>query len=214
MYFIIFSGDIMDSEEIIKRIKRKRQNYFNNVDNKKNSKYISNLFTRTLIAVIVVLISAIYVNASDKNLKSYKENLFEKSLSFNKVSSAYNKVFGNVMPLELDKGTTKSVFNEGISYSDITKYENGYKLTLTNNMVTSLYDGIVVFIGEKEGYGNTIIVQGSNGVDIWYGNVTNVGVSLYDYIDKDTMLGESVDSNLYLVFNKENQFLGYEEYLK
>ena len=214
MYFIIFSGDIMDSEEIIKRIKRKRQNYFNNVDNKKNSKYISNLFTRTLIAVIVVLISAIYVNASDKNLKLYKENLFEKSLSFNKVSSAYNKVFGNVMPLELDKGTTKSVFNEGISYSDITKYENGYKLTLTNNMVTSLYDGIVVFIGEKEGYGNTIIVQGSNGVDIWYGNVTNVGVSLYDYIDKDTMLGESLDSNLYLVFNKENQFLGYEEYLK
>lgn len=214
MYFIIFSGDIMDSEEIIKRIKRKRQNYFNNVDNKKNSKYISNLFTRTLVAVIVVLISAIYVNASDKNLKSFKENLFEKSLSFNKVSSAYNKVFGNVMPLELDKGTTKSVFNEGISYSDITKYENGYKLTLTNNMVTSLYDGIVVFIGEKEGFGNTIIVQGSNGVDIWYGNVTNVGVSLYDYIDKDTMLGESVDSNLYLVFNKENQFLGYEEYLK
>ena len=214
MYFIIFSGDIMDSEEIIKRIKRKRQNYFNNVDNKKNSKYVSNLFTRTLVAVIVVLISAIYVNASDKNLKSYKENLFEKSLSFNKVSSAYNKVFGNVMPLELDKGTTKSVFNEGISYSDITKYENGYKLTLTNNMVTSLYDGIVVFIGEKEGYGNTIIVQGSNGVDIWYGNVTNVGVSLYDYIDKDTMLGESIDSNLYLVFNKENQFLGYEEYLK
>lgn len=214
MYFIIFSGDIMDSEEIIKRIKRKRQNYFNNVDNKKNSKYISNLFTRTLVAVIVVLISAIYVNASDKNLKSFKENLFEKSLSFNKVSSAYNKVFGNVMPLELDKGTTKSVFNEGISYSDITNYENGYKLTLTNSMVTSLYDGIVVFIGEKEGYGNTIIVQGSNGVDIWYGNVTNVGVSLYDYIDKDTMLGESVDSNLYLVFNKENQFLGYEEYLK
>lgn len=214
MYFIIFSGDIMDSEEIIKRIKRKRQNYFNNVDNKKNSKYISNLFTRTLVAVIVVLISAIYVNASDKNLKLFKENLFEKSLSFNKVSSAYNKVFGNVMPLELDKGTTKSVFNEGISYSDITKYENGYKLTLTNNMVTSLYDGIVVFIGEKEGYGNTIIVQGSNGVDIWYGNVTNVGVSLYDYIDKDTMLGESLDSNLYLVFNKENQFLGYEEYLK
>ena len=214
MYFIIFSGDIMDSEEIIKRIKRKRQNYFNNVDNKKNSKYVSNLFTRTLVAVIVVLISAIYVNASDKNLKSYKENLFEKSFSFNKVSSAYNKVFGNVMPLELDKGTTKSVFNEGISYSDIIKYENGYKLTLTNNMVTSLYDGIVVFVGEKEGYGNTIIVQGSNGVDIWYGNVTNVGVSLYDYIDKDTMLGESIDSNLYLVFNKENQFLGYEEYLK
>ena len=207
----------MDNEEIIRRIKQKRNNYFSDLENKKNvknNKYISNLFTRTLVAVIVVLLSAIYINMSDKNLNKYKENLFEKSLSFNKISNAYNKVFGNVMPLELDKGTTQMVFNERISYSEINNFENGYKLSLTNNMVTSLYDGIVVFIGEKDNYGNTIIVQGSNGVDIWYGNVTNVGISLYDYIDKGTMLGEAVDNNLYLVFNKEDQFLGYEEYLK
>ncbi len=181
---------------------------------KVRSKYISNLFTRTLIAVIIVLLTAIYINIKDNNLKTYKKYLFEKSLSFNKISSTYNKLFGKTLPLDLDKGTAKTVFNDGISYNNIEKYNNGFKLTLTNNVVQSLYDGIVVFIGEKENYGKTIIIQGTDGVDIWYGNVLNVNVTLYDYINKDTLIGETIDENLYLVFNKENEYLSYEEYLK
>lgn len=180
----------------------------------KENKYISNLFTRCLISVILCLVSLIYINISNKNLKTYKANLFEKSLSFTKVSNIYNKYFGTVLPLELEKGATKTVFSEGLSYLDINKYKNGYELNLDNNIVNSVWDGIVVFIGEKENYGNTIIVQGSDGVDIWYGNVSNVNVTLYDYISKNTILGESTDKKLYLVFDKENEYLSYEKYLK
>ena len=202
----------MDNEEIIKSlIHNKNKKVSSNI---LKSKYISFLFTRTLLAIIVILVSAIYVNMNDKNLKIYKEKLFEKSLSFNKISKSYNKVFGKVLPLEIEKGTTKTVFNDGLSYSKIDKYENGFKLDMTSNAVTSLYDGIVVFIGNKDTYKNTVIVQGSDGVDIWYGNVSNVSVTLYDYITKDTIIGEAADNTLYLVFNKENEYLGYEEYLK
>ena len=197
----------MDNEEIIKKLRQNKSNKFNNKVMK--SKYISNLFTRTLLSVIVILISAIYVNMNDENLKNYKEKLFENSLSFTKISKSYNKVFGKVLPLELDKGTTKTVFNEGISYNNIEKYENGYRLDLTSNAVTALYDGIVVFIGNKDNYENTVIIQGSDGVDIWYGNINDVGVNLYDYVSKDTMLGQANDNKLYLVFNKENDYLVY-----
>lgn len=200
----------MDNEEIIKSLRHNKKVSSNIL----KSKYISFLFTRTLLAIIVILVSAIYVNMNDKNLKIYKEKLFEKSLSFNKISKSYNKVFGKVLPLEIEKGTTKTVFNDGLSYSKIDKYENGFKLDMTSNAVTSLYDGIVVFIGNKDTYKNTVIVQGSDGVDIWYGNVSNVSVTLYDYITKDTIIGEAADNTLYLVFNKENEYLGYEEYLK
>ena len=182
--------------------------------NNKKSNYISNLFSRTLVSVIVVLLSAIYINYSNKNFQKYKENLFEHSISFTRISKTYNKVFGQIIPIDIEKGTTKMVFDNKITYDSIEEYNNGYKLSLTNNLVTSLYDGIVVFIGEKEGYGNTVIVQGSNGVDIWYGNVTNVGVSLYDYIDKKSTIAEAKDNTLYLVFNRENEYLNYEEYLK
>lgn len=202
----------MDNEQIIKSLRHNKNKKVSS--NILKSKYISFLFTRTLLAIIVILVSAIYVNMNDKNLKNYKEKLFEKSLSFNKISKSYNKVFGDVLPLEIEKGTTKTVFNDGLSYSKIDKYENGFKLDMTSNAVTSLYDGIVVFIGNKDNYKNTVIVQGSDGVDIWYGNVSNVSVTLYDYITKDTIIGEAADNTLYLVFNKENEYLGYEEYLK
>lgn len=202
----------MDNEEIIKNLRHNKNKKVS--PNILKSKYISFLFTRTLLAIIVILVSAIYVNMNDKNLKNYKEKLFEKSLSFNKISKSYSKVFGDALPLEIEKGTTKTVFNDGLSYSKIDKYENGFKLDMTSNAVTSLYDGIVVFIGNKDTYKNTVIVQGSDGVDIWYGNVSNVSVTLYDYITKDTIIGEAADNTLYLVFNKENAYLGYEEYLK
>ena len=195
----------MDTKSILKKLNKTKR---------KNSVYISNLFSRTLIATIIVLVSAIYINMSSKNLDIYKNNFFEKSLSFNKISKAYNKVFGKTIPIEIDKGTTKTVFNDKISYNNIVKYKDGFKLSLDNNIVYSLYEGIVVFIGEKEGYGKTMIVQGSNGVDIWYGNLDNVTLNLYDYINKKDIIGDAKNNELYLVFNKENEYLGYEGYLE
>ena len=72
--------------------------------------------------------------------------------------------------------------------------------------------GIVVYVGEKEGYGNTVIVQQSNGIDVWYGNVDNVDVNLYDYLIKNTIIGTSKDS-LYLVFQKNGEYLDYKNYI-
>ena len=40
-------------------------------------------------------------------------------------------------------------------------------------------------MGEKEGYGNTLIIQGADGVDIWYGNVNSTSLKLYDYIERN-----------------------------
>lgn len=200
----------MSNEEIIKYMKQKKNYNVNNI----KSNYISNLFTRTLISIILVLLIAIVIKNKPDVVNIFKERIFDKSLSFNKISNVYNKYFGKVIPIEIDKGTTKMVFNDKIDYTNIENYENGFRLTLNNKLVTSLYDGIVVFIGEKPGYGNTVIVQGSDGVDIWYGNVENISVKLYDYINKSNTIGEAKDNNLFLLFNKENEYLNYEEYLK
>ena len=78
--------------------------------------------------------------------------------------------------------------------------------------MNALNSGIVVFIGEKENYGNVVIVQGIDGVDIWYGNITNVNLSLYDYVEKNSILGSSSDDHIYFVIQKDNNYLDYEEY--
>ena len=51
-------------------------------------------------------------------------------------------------------------------------------------MVPVIESGVVVFIGEKEGYGNTIIVEQVNGVDVYYSNINPSNIKLYDYIEK------------------------------
>ena len=81
-----------------------------------------------------------------------------------------------------------------------------------SSLVNSLASGIVVFSGEKDGFGNTVIIQGIDGADIWYGNLENISLNLYDYIEVGTVIGNTVDEYLYLVIKKDNEYIKYEDY--
>jgi len=72
--------------------------------------------------------------------------------------------------------------------------------------------GLVVFVGEKEGYGNVVIVEQLDGVDCWYGNLSTTNVKLYDYVESGSLLGV-VDNELYLVYKEEGNAISYEKYL-
>ena len=65
------------------------------------------------------------------------------------------------------------------------------------------------YIGEKEEYGNTVIIQQIDGIDVWYGNISNTSIKLYDYVEKGNLLGEC-SNELYLVFKKDGNRLDYE----
>ena len=69
--------------------------------------------------------------------------------------------------------------------------------------------GIVTFIGEKEGYNNTIIIQQSNGYYAWYGNVQEK-VKLYDYVEQGEILGTSKDNFYYYVLYKDDKPITHE----
>ena len=127
----------------------------------------------------------------------------------------YNKYFGSIVPLKNMGSDEKTVFNEKMTYEEIKNYQNGYELTVQNNyLVPVINSGIVVFIGEKDNLGNTVIIQGIDGIDYWYSNVENLSVNLYDYTSKGDYLGTSKDNKLYLTFKKENDFLEYDEVVK
>lgn len=196
------------------RIKSKRQYGIVEIDEKPKSNYFKNLLSRTLITIILVLLSVIYINSSDENLLSYKEKVLTKNFSFATFNNWYQKHFGTIIPLELKENKTTTVFNESLIYTDIEKYNNGFKLTVNNNeIIKNITSGIIVYIGEKENYGNVVIVQGIDGVDIWYGNITSSNLTLYDYVEKDTILGEAKDNQIYIVLSKSGEYLDYEEYI-
>jgi len=176
-------------------------------------KYIKGLISRILIAVIFVLGSIIYTNYSDNNKKLYQHYVLENSLSFTKINNLYQDLFGEVDIINKKKNDATTVFKNGINYKNIEDYKNGSKLTIgINEIVNAIKSGIVVYIGEKDDLGNTIIIQGNDGVDIWYSNITDTDIKVYDYIEAGNILGTSNGDFIYLTINKDGKYLSYEEY--
>lgn len=199
-------------EEYLEAFKRKKKVSYSKYSKSEKSpkKKFNNIISKVLLSIIFFLISIIFTNLSDQNLFLYKEYVLTESLPFTKIKSWYEDLFGEVLPKD---ETPKTVFNGKLVYKGIEDYFEGSKLLVNNNtLVNNITSGIVVFIGNKENYGNTVIIQGIDGADIWYGNLTNVSVKLYDYIEKETVLGEVDGENLYLVIKKDNEFIKYENY--
>ncbi len=177
--------------------------------------YLRSLILRSMLVIVLFLIMAII---SKSNI-TYKDliisNIYEKNLSFTKIKNLYDKYLGGVIPLEKTIEKEMTVFSEKLSYSDSSKYYDGVKLTVNNNYLVPIQsEGMVIFIGEKENYGNVVIVEGLDGVNIWYGNMEKLTVKLYDYVEKGTYLGTTKNNNLYLIYQKDGKFLDYQKYIE
>ena len=196
-------------DEYLKMHKMKKKDFNKNNDVSKK-KIISKYVTKFMLAIIFFLVSVIFTNMSDNNLLLYKEYVLTESLPFTKIKGWYEELFGEVLP---KSDNTQTVMSGKLVYKEIKDYQDGEVLTVSSKaLVNSLTSGVVVFLGEKDGYGNTVIIQGIDGVDIWYGNLENVSVTLYDYIEEGTVIGSIKDEFLYLVIKKDNEFIKYEDY--
>ena len=129
--------------------------------------------------------------------------------------SLYQKYLGGIEPITKIMEETTPVFNEELTYESKDPYLDGTKLKVTPNyLVPILAEGLVVFIGEKENYGNVIVIESLDGIDIWYGYIKEPTVKLYDYVKKGAYLGATDDTYLFLAYQKDGQFLDYNQYLK
>ncbi len=201
-------------EDIIKKNKQKRNNYVTRKprNNSSKIKYFRNLITRSLLTIILVLGSIIYTNLSAKNKELYQKYVLENSLSFNKINNIYQDLFGKVDILSKKESTP--VFKDELNVTRVEAYQNSYKLMVSKgSSVSALASGIVVFMGEKDDLGYTIIVQGNDGVDIWYSGVTSSELKVYDYIESTTIIGITSEDYLYITLNKDGEYLNYEEYI-
>ena len=199
-----------------KRREQKRQKILHGEKKKKEyPKWLFSFFTRTLFTVILTLICMIVLKSNKAWKATFYQKVYESNFSFATINQWYQNKFGSPIPFkDFFEKETEPVFHETLSYQEESKYLDGVSLTVSEHyLVPTLESGLVVFIGEKEGYGKTVIVQQMNGVDCWYGNLEEANVKLYDYVEKGSLLGESKDTNLYLVFKKEGNVLDYHDYL-
>lgn len=187
-------------------------------EEEKSDSYLHKLIFWTMIKILVVVIlflaSLIYIKQSDKNKENYKRVVYNNSLSFAKIYNVYKEYLGDVIPFKNTlNDNTKLVSNEKITYEKITKENDGYMLTVSSSYtVPSIKSGIVIKVDKKSSYKTMITIQDKNGLNITYGCLNNVNVKLYDYVEKGEILG-SADKKLYLIFEKDDKYLSYEEYL-
>lgn len=169
--------------------------------------------SKTLITIIIMLIILILIKSNNKFKEEFYKQVYSNNISFTYFKNLYNRYIGDSEIF--DKVIkTETVFNEEFVYESKEKYLDGVKLNVNKNYLVPINEsGIVVYIGNKEGYNNTVIIQRIDGIDEWYGNINNINVELYDYVKKGEVLGE-VDSELYLVYKKDGTVLNYEDYIK
>lgn len=199
----------MTIESVKEEINKRRKNKTHPLVKEKTKRKLVNKLTILLLLVLGVIIGI----KTNKDFKQFvKVKVFEETFPFSKINSLYQKYFGTSLPFEgVLKNDTETVFKEKLSYSKKEKYQDGLKLTVSKEYLAPVLEsGMVVFIGDKETYGKTVIIQQIDGIDVWYSNMDNINVNLYDYIEKGTLIGSVKESSLILLFKKDGKILDYE----
>ena len=177
---------------------------------KEEEKSSFGMLNRFLVVILITIITLIFLKGNSLFKEKFYKYVYEDHISFAFLNNLYQKYFGN--PIPSLKEDTKAVFDEKISYINKTKYQDGVELDVSSNyLVPSLNSGMVIFIGEKEGYGNTVVIEQTDGTEVWYSNIST-NLKMYDYIEKGTSVGEA-NGKLYLVFKKDGNILNYEDYI-
>ncbi len=173
----------------------------------------SRLCSRFLVCVVLILGILIILKGNPVLKKNVYDKVFSSNINFSKISDIYEKYLGSVFPLDLKKDDTQTVSSSKIDYKNLEKYQDGVSLEVSKNYAVNIFKGgIVTFAGEKEGYGNTVVVLQADDTEVWYGNLSRIDVSMYDYLKTGAIIGEC-DEKLYLVFKKDGQVLDYKKYI-
>ena len=175
--------------------------------------YLRNLLVRCMCVLVIFLLMLIFSKKSSLYKDFIISNVYETNISFARINKLYDKYLGGVFPFNHNNNFVP-VFKENLEYDNLSLFHDGVKLSVIDNyLVPSLSGGMITYIGEKENYGNVIIVTTEDDVNIWYGNIKRSAVKLYDYVSIGNYLGE-VDGNiLYLVFSKDKKYLDYKEFI-
>lgn len=204
-----------DIEKLKSKMKEKRYQRYDQKNKKANNNFLYKTGLKFLIIILLTITTLIVLKRYPNLKEKFYEEIYDKNISFAKVNHLYKNLFGNPIPFsDYFESKTKPVFNEKLTYYKSEDYLDGVKLIVDKNYLTpSLESGMVIFIGDKDNYPNTVIIEQVNGISVWYSNLENINVNLYDYIDKGTLIGSTINDELYLVYKKDGKILNYNDYL-
>lgn len=157
------------------------------------------LFKFLLAAILVLAVAILFKNApsSFDGARTAVKQVMEEEFQFAAVSKWYEGQFGK--PLAFLPSSEKK---QGVKQKDYAVPASGkvmqsfqkdgqgvFVQTAVNATVEPVNEGVVIFAGKKEGFGNTVEIQHADGTESWYGNLSETTVKLYDYVEQKQKIG-------------------------
>ncbi|WP_408007076.1 peptidoglycan DD-metalloendopeptidase family protein [Pseudalkalibacillus sp. A8] len=165
------------------------------------------LFRMMAAVCLFLIVGIVFKNPSDNldPLRTFVHNSFEQEFQFASIAGWYEDKFGKPIALFPTESKDKDVANTSKKMQDYalpantkvlqTFEDNGQGILLeTGNQshVSAIKEGFVIFVGEKDQLGKTVVVQHFDGSESWYGKLDRIddGIKLYNYIDLGANLGK------------------------
>lgn len=163
----------------------------------------------------------------------HAQDAMTRDYRFEEVAAWYESTFG-APPIDLpilsaDKGNEVPVQ----SSRDLWVFPSDWKVVKSyhpetprivldlgeDGRVSSMETGLVTFVGEKEGFGLTVIVTLSGHREVWYGNLSNTFVKVNDWINEGEGIGQAAvmkeqNRYLYLALRQKDTFIDPAEVIR
>lgn len=160
------------------------------------------LFKVLASACLFLVVAIMFKNdaALFEKPKAFVADAMDKNFQFATVIHWYEEQFGQSFALlpkqkqneELAEETQPSLPATGKVLQEFE--QDGQKISIETNMnekVEASNGGVVEFIGEKPGFGQTVIIQHADQSQTWYGNLAEIDVKAYDYVEKGAEVGQA-----------------------
>ncbi|MBT2574239.1 M23 family metallopeptidase [Bacillus sp. ISL-51] len=162
----------------------------------------NSIILKCLLAACLVLISAIAYKTDKQPLAQIKPAIaqtFQKEFQFAAVSHWFESAFGNPLAF-LTPGTKKKGGQVAVSHDlavpaagkiqeDFQNNGEGVIVETASDTIDSVKEGYVVEVNKDKKTGLTVKVQHADNTCSIYGQLKDVNVSLYDFIDKGKKIG-------------------------
>ncbi|GKU81431.1 M23 family metallopeptidase [Niallia sp. NCCP-28] len=209
--------------------REKREIYYEEDGNQFHPLFRKELFLLKILGAAVFFLAVAIIVKQQTATFASAEKVIRQSMNqefnFAGVSNWYEKQFGKplaFLPLEKQKEEKEENNLQQYALSASGKIledfnDNGQRVAIeTDNDTTvqAMNEGFVKFAGEKEGFGNTVIIQHSDKSESWYGNLKEIDVKIYENLKKGDKVGLASsyenDESLglfYFAIKKDNDFI-------
>jgi stage IV sporulation protein FA len=180
---------------------------------------------RAMIAACLFLGAGILFKAESDRLvpaQDYVTDMMAEEFQFASVKEWYEGNFGNPVALfptskETNSNSEAPVYALPASGKVLENFETTGKgimvETVLSSGVEAIDAGVVTYAGDKEGIGQTVVLQHTDGSESWYGMLDSIDVSLYDFVQTKDQLGSVSNSEdgktgtFYFAIKKNEAFI-------